>query len=662
MGVVSRSPQAEAVRLELHPRLTTPEIVRASTYRFRWHLAPLAAWPAAWAVHATGTARPMLEAGVALGATAAALAFRRTGRTWRYRWCAAAGLWAGADVLAGGLPPRLSMLAWLGLSIPWWVAVQVRPEPEAPAPDPAPRMIEELKREWARRIECRGGNACWCQRYVAPGVELPGPCKGGVLPGVTLTDVVPIPGVPKGLSGALTSTDFTLPEIQQRMQRLLVVLRLPAGSIEFASDPERSDKSRIFITPINPLRTVEAFDGPTLARGSYRFGPSLAGPGALVRIDDPDTGPIPVVIAGAQGSGKSGTTKGLLTELHLSPVHVTWLIDPQQGASHPEYRGVVDWFAGDMDTARMMLRAAVRVMEARERFMANLEHEVTVDLGDGELETMTVKGVDVFAPRPGLPMMTPEFPEVRIVVEEAPVILGDPEMAQLVAAILKRGRKTGVSVVLISQLLAQTEFGDPAVRPLVTSGTRIVHRTSDTLAGRQASGGTFTVNPSAMPQTWPDGTTTAGLAYVQSGGDDPVLARARWTGNWWSWARRPRAGLGLDALSVRAVNEDVEVYGRTAEDVRAEAQLAIGVDVAPRPSLGLPQEKPQSAPELMLAAIRAAGEPLAIGEWMHRAGVQNPNTGKSARDKLLVDKVVRKIDPRTGRSQDIRYEAVEGSV
>ncbi|MBZ4283922.1 hypothetical protein LAJ55_14030, partial [Streptococcus pneumoniae] len=89
------------------------------------------------------------------------------------------------------------------------------------------------------------------------------------------------------------------------------------------------------------------------------------------------------------GSGKSGTTKGLLTELHLSPVHVTWLIDPQQGASHPEYRGVVDWFAGDMDTARMMLRAAVRVMEARERFMANLEHEVTVDLGDGELETMT---------------------------------------------------------------------------------------------------------------------------------------------------------------------------------------------------------------------------------------------------------------------------------
>lgn len=630
-------------------RLSTPATIRRGVWRHRRHLAPALAWPAGAAVHtaATGSTWPMtcvLTAGV--GVIAAA---EWRGKPWGVRWAAAFTSWCAADFVTGGMPVRWSMAAWLGIAVPWWVRVQYRGIPAQPSSAPRPRAIDLLRVQWAERVSCRGGKSCDCS---GDGDA----CKGGVLPGVTLTDVTPMPDVEKGFQGTLTFSDLTLAEAQARQERLLVALRLPRGSVEIAAHPTgNADQARIYITPINPLRQVAAFTGPTLIGGSYAYGPSLSGPPALVRLDDDAIGPVPLVIAGAQGSGKSGVTKGLLAELHLSPVHVTWLIDPQQGASHPEFRGVVDWFGPDLETARVMLRAALRVMAAREKFMADLEHSVTVDMGDGP-ETITVRGVDVFAPRPGLPMMTPEFPEVRIVIEEAPVILADNELASIIAQILKRGRKTGVSVALISQLLAQTEFGDPAVRPLVTSGSRIVCRTSDTLAARQASGGTFTVNPSALPQTWPDGSSTAGLAYVQAGGADPVLARSRWTSNWWAWSRRPRAGQ-LDALSVAAVNADADVYGRQVDEGAKTIALPSAAPHAQPATQGQP-----TARDLMLAAITNAPGPVSMGEWLAIAGVGNPETGRSARQKLVADGLVTQIPAPSGRSQDIRYEAVKPAV
>lgn len=639
MGVVWTSQEVGPVRP------STAGAIRRGLWRHRLHLAPALAWPAGAAVHTASHARTWVAVAAAVAGVVVALIAERRRRPWGVRWGSAWTVWVIVDTLIA-MPVRWSMVAWLAVSVPWWVRVQHRPPTTAPTSVYRPKAIDLLKVQWAMRVSCLGGKACHCR---APGEG----CKGGVLPGVTLTDVTPMPDVAKGVQGTLTFADVTLAEIQARQERLLVALRLPRGSVEVTAHPSGiADQARIYITPVNPLRRVAGFTGPTLSGGSYAYGPSLAGPPALVRLDDDAIGPVPLVIAGAQGAGKSGAVKGLLTELHLSPVHVTWLIDPQQGASHPEYRGVVDWFAPDLETARIMLRAALRVMRAREHYMADLEHSVTVDMGDGP-ETITVRGVDVFAPRPGLPMMTPDFPEVRIVVEEAPVILADQDLAGMIAQILKRGRKTGVSVALISQLLAQTEFGDPAVRPLVTSGSRIVCRTSDTLAARQASGGAFTVNPSALPQTWPDGSSTAGLAYVQAGGADPVLARSRWTSNWWQFSRRPRAGQ-LDALSVAAVNEAADVYGRQADDITPSQ---------PAPAVAQPASQGQpTARDLMLAAIVNAPGPLSMGEWLSLAGVGNPETGRSARQKLVADGLVTQIPAPTGRSQDIRYEAVKPAV
>lgn len=639
MGVVWTSQAVGPVRP------STAGAIRRGLWRHRLHLAPALAWPAGAAVHTASNARTWVAVAAAVAGVVAALIAEKRRRPWGVRWGSAWTVWVIVDTLVA-LPVRWSLIAWLAVAVPWWVRVQHRPTTTAPTSVYRPKAIDLLTVQWAMRVSCVGGKGCHCR---PPGEG----CKGGVLPGVTLTDVTPMPDVEKGVQGTLTFADVTLAEIQARQERLLVALRLPRGSVEVTAHPSGiADQARIYITPVNPLRRVAAFDGTTLSSGSYVYGPSLAGPPALVRLDDDAIGPVPLVIAGAQGAGKSGAVKGLLTELHLSPVHVTWLIDPQQGASHPEYRGVVDWFAPDLETARVMLRGALRVMRARERYMADLEHSVTVDMGDGP-ETITVRGVDVFAPRPGLPMMTPDFPEVRIVVEEAPVILADQDLAGMIAQILKRGRKTGVSVALISQLLAQTEFGDPAVRPLVTSGSRIVCRTSDTLAARQASGGAFTVNPSALPQTWPDGSSTAGLAYVQAGGADPVLARSRWTSNWWAFSRRPRAGQ-LDALSVAAVNEDADVYGRQADDITPSL---------PAPAVAQPASQCQpTARDLMLAAIVNAPGPLSMGEWLVLAGVGNPETGRSARQKLVADGLVTQIPAPTGRSQDIRYEAVKPAV
>lgn len=639
--VLVRRPDGSYVPVATRPRRVTGRVAaRRYVWRHRRHLAPLAPL-AGWVVcHHLLTghmwwATLTLTVGIIAVAPITDRAEDRPAYAVTATVTWVAWLWlTTATTLTDPWTWRITVTLWVLLSVPWWVRHQHRPT--------EPDVVESLA--VARPATPTDTLAVMWQVDVA-GVD-------GPLPGCPLTAPAPIPGVPHGLQGTISLRRKTLAEARAQVQRVAVALRVPHGAVEIEPAPSGlAHEARLIVTPLNPLQRTCAWDAPSYdpADGTYLFGLSLTGAPVRLRIVDPTIGPIPVAVGGAAGGGKTDAVKALMAELHCSPLHVLWVIDPQQGASFPEFREAVDWYAGNLDTARVMLRAAVRVMEARERLLAALTYTVTVPSPDGDGTTeLTVTGYGRWVPTPGLPVMTPDLPELRIVVDELPMVIDDPDCQKSIAALLARGRKTGVSFVLASQMWAMDQIKDTSVRKLVTAGPSIACRASDPYMARQL--GMRDGDPTTLPQRWPDGSSTAGLAYVAMPGESSVLSRARWTPNWWAVTTRPAAGR-LDATSVEAAGED---YRASVTAWASPTPLPLPT-TTPSPHTTSTSGGAGDAggyADLLHAALQAAGRPMRWTEWANAAGVP-AGSARNARRSLIDAGLV--TQHKTAVPQDTTY-------
>ncbi len=293
----------------------------------------------------------------------------------------------------------------------------------------------------------------------------------------------------------------------------------------------------------NPLHAVQTFEKPSLdpATGQFNVGVHHDGTDAKWRLFVPGWGSCHGFIFGTTGAGKSALLNDICAELRHSGVAATFLIDPEDGESMPEWQDHVNWFAWDVDEARNLLLRIEVVMEAR-----RAENRATRWVDEFGQER---RGLGQFTP-------TPERKQLVVIIDESPAVLADPECKRIVGQIGKRGRKVGVSVILVAQVPSLEELGnDQTVRSMASSMNIVAFRTSDRMSSTMGLPKRLPVDPADLPEEWPDGSTTAGLGYLGRGGAAASPFRGLFSKNWTRWATSGSLA-ELDDVVVEALGED----------------------------------------------------------------------------------------------------------
>jgi hypothetical protein len=393
---------------------------------------------------------------------------------------------------------------------------------------------------------------------------------GGCIAGSTL-------GPPKAIPGGTSRTVFLNPGKTKTADAIAATpmvssaLEIDDTSVFIDRSPTRKgSQAQLFVLDDNPLHKPLIWPGPTpeYRKGYVEVGRYADGEPILWRLWQPDSGPWHDLISGTTGAGKSRLLDLLLVSCRSTGLVVNWIIDPDQGQSLPQWVDNVEWAVTDMTEAKVMLRAAVAVMNVRQKALAarRLAH---------------------FNP-------SPEFPVLNIVIDEAHAVLADQECVKLVEQIGKRGRKTGVRLTLVTQLPSVVELGNSLViRSMITGGGNVaVFRTGDRLSGAMAFSGALPVDPSAIPREI-DGATTAGTGYFLGMSNRLLMGRTYAVGDCAAFIAEYPMTL-LDAASAAA--RDAVVGAPRPVEAPPAAPIA-GPAIPPLPSLAYEPPGPADAPE-----------------------------------------------------------------
>ena len=324
----------------------------------------------------------------------------------------------------------------------------------------------------------------------------------------------------------------------------------------------RASRARLTVLDRDVLADVRSWTGPTLNTAS---GVCVAGnfpDGALTHWEfwAPSSGASHSLIAGEPGSGKSRFADKLLAEVHLTPLIIPWVMDPQEGQSLPDWAAAVDRIGvgvdGDLEAVIKVLRAGYRVMVRRAAYLSR------------EIEWVDAKG----RPRKGGKTFfdpTLEMPLLEIFLDEAPVLLQDPVYGPEALAILgpmsKQARKTGIGITLFSQLPSLDELGGSkaaVLRAMLRQGNVASFRTGESVSQYMLG---LAGDPSQLPQYFADGKRTHGLGLIKGPDNRPATPwRSEFIEDPLSVAEQPAAG-ALDAMSAEAADapDDIDLAPKT---------------------------------------------------------------------------------------------------
>lgn len=513
-------------------------VIRRLAFRFRRQLRPVyvvAAMPLVGAVaHEARNGLRIALACTVVGIVAVVvLASRRMDRTPEQAYAvgavAAAGVWL-STVAAQGLSGLLLAILGVGgiaLAGPWWWHVRVR---RGARPAPVANDAAEV----------------WEEHVANPGQALPGSQLIGVRllenKGWTATIVLP-----RGVA----STDTAIAATKD----VTSAFELPIGAVAIERTADGiASHARITVVPDNPLMSGVTFQKPSLDRktGLAEVGVHMDNTPARYAMWAPMSGAVHTLVAGTTGSGKSRFLEQLLAEARHSGLVVSWLIDPQGGQSLPRWIDRCDWSARSSEDGLALIEAAHRVMHARSKHLAQREWT--------DAKGRRIKGVDHFTP-------TPEMPLLLLVVEEASDLLrAYPNAVELLALIGKMGRKCGVGLVLALQKPSVDELGGSStLRAMASSGNIVCFRTSDRVSAGMAFAGSLPGDPSAIPKTFPDGSSTGGMAYISGPGSRAAIMRAFYVEDPYEWAHSGSPAQ-LDAISARAAGGEYQLRAQDGGD------------------------------------------------------------------------------------------------
>jgi hypothetical protein len=576
--IMAQAGQQQPARPAHGPVPASGLLRKSGAFRFRLQLVPfeslLATAGAGAAFHLAGAARQSVIISVLAGVAVKLLTRHASRFARRMAWVAAAGFVTWVPLLAAfgfAKPvPGVLVASWLVPAVAW---AQHYSRHKLPGEEPRGTTDQDVfaqlaeKRKWAGHLAMPealpSGGRRW--RIILNGAE------------THIGDVLSHPRAIAAAYGKPVTQAFAepAPDGNEARGRLTI---LPRNNLE--NDRQWNGNG---IDPDTGIAVVGRFpDGSPLHE----------------RYFIPMNGVRHTIVAGADGSGKTGMLDLGLSLSATSGIIAPVIIDPQEGQALPAWRGQVP-YAGGVEQCIAYLRGLHAAMRARSRYLATL----TWQAEDGDERT----GMGFFdAQMTGLPI-------VEITVDESPELLTDPlhgdEAAELLSRIGKMGRKVGFRLRLAVQVPSLAELGGlQALRSMLVGGNVFCGRTGDRVSGGMVG---IESEPSELPKYFPDGSSTVGLGYA-SGPDNRPGTPARW-----DWVKDPYKV----ARSARIRPLDDQAAAILA-DYTAAATLTAGElpALAAVESDDEPAEEARSCADAVLSVLTGAGKPLVRGVIAEMAG------------------------------------------
>jgi hypothetical protein len=549
-------------------------------------------------------------------------------------YAAEAGVWATAvaatDVtsIAGWIVWAAGMVRWAIGSKAWWDAAEVRRLRGVQAPVDVIAPAAEVQVD---AVQVRA-ESTW--------TTLIG-CANGPLAGTRLVEFKRLPACEVGAAERTRLPNWTAKvvaivdgSINMRanrpdlLGRLAAAFRCTYADVSFSADESDVSVGWVRVQPDNVLAETKLWAGPKAT--DWRKGVSRIG-----RFDDglpilyqwfTESGAAHDLIGGSSGGGKSElVAQLLLASLHSGGLVIDWVGDPQGGQSFGALKDAVDWFARDKTEITLMLLAAVKEMLRRNDVLAR-------------------NNVKTWQPSKEMPLLVVTLDEVQSYIE-------DPDILTLVEMLAGQGRKCGIKMRIITQIIAAYNLGGSTyIKDQVKTGQTLTFRSETDVAGRSSVEGDSPIDPTALPKVWGPNTcaagkTTAGLMFVQGIRARDVFGRADFTGNDMSvWL----GDLSPGVFSAEAQEESGVLWGdRKARAARLLAAGRNDEDLLPK----------GKAVELIQAAATAQATNTVV-----RLSQPAPEVAGTARDLVLeaakaavgVDGVVtkRQIEQATPEMKD----------
>jgi hypothetical protein len=580
-------------------------------FRFRYQLYPLC-WLAAAAAglacragHAylTGVLTALGTVLITVLATRARAGFPRRYSQGMAAWCCA---WA-VILMAAGLGPWavIGLAGWAAPSGLWLHHYRWRgPAPKAPAPD---TTVEDT---WAR--------LCTAQKWAA-----------------TLGPRRPLPG--GGAQWEIVCDGISTHIDKITVKRNEVAAAYHKSITEAYTEPARTgikSHGMLTILPRGSLETPRPWDGSTIdpATGLAVIGRFPDGQDVHARFYAPGVGGgvRHSIIAGADGTGKTGLLDLLLAIGVSSGQVCPVILDPQEGQALPAWQDVVPYACG-AEECMTWLRGLHAAMFEQSRELAQLwwTHPGTgrrrkgIGFYDYDIIARArAEAAGVDAATAGWEQIAQyALPVVSVVVDESPVLLAMKGAAALLLDIAKLGRKVGFQLILAAQVPSIAELGKGELRSILNGGNVVCYRTGDKLSAGMAG---IPANPNELPLVWSDGITpTAGLGFAKTvDGRPSVTMRTDWLEDAYTFAEEaaipglPATVAARVAAAVAVETDNADQLARAADDA-ARVQMEVLMILRSGPASA---GEVISASALPVSAIVEALEALEAGGRIRKTG------------------------------------------
>lgn len=393
-------------------------------------------------------------------------------------------------------------------------------------------------------------------------------------------------------------------------------------------DDQREDRAHVTVFTTNLLQENVPYPGPAIDpdTGCATVGRRADGGPARIRFWQPKSGTNMEVVVGCSGSGKSRyLDQALLAERHARdpqgrPLIVSWICDPQEGQSLPDWQERVDRFARGTVEGLAMLEDAFAEMIARNKLLAGITWRD--DKGREH------KGLSYYDPaayaRLGIDL---DLPILSVTIDEAPMVLAHPRAKWLVERLLSMGRKCGIRLRLVTQVPSIAELGNSfTIRPLLASMSVVCLRTEDAI-----SNGAFPKlpgDPRHLEEQFPDGSPTFGLGYIL-GADRPAKFRTFYLDEnaVFDWA---------DAGSTAHLTP-LATAGDSTADTPQGAAAVVAQEAA-----GVPEPAGVgTARQLIRAYLAAHPGHVTSGQLVHELGLNNSTVSQALARDVAAGKIQR---------------------
>lgn len=528
-----RKQRRQAARADIMRAVRTPE----RRLRRLPLLAAAAAVTAGQASHVAG-AEPLHLLAATAAAGGAVWWVKRHKVTWPSYAAAAIGYasaWTAAVTAHGPAWPgpwdAYLVAGGAALAVPWWYQHRWR---YVPYTEPVPEFeeISEFQQIWRDYVALPNSNrASWA---LTPEWEIPNGRQADIVAPRGEAATEDILGAAKFIRSAYD--------------------RGPTQVFLEPTPDQRATRARLTVLERDTvLAEPRRWQGPTLdaATGLAVVGNYPDGQLTHMQFFAPGSGTVDTFVAGTKGSGKSRFLDRTAGEIHLCPLGVLWINDPQEGQSLSEWIHAADSYAmggleAGFDLCLKQLRALRRAVYRRSAFHT---HEIEwVDSKGRERKG----GKTFFDPTPELPFLYALLDEAHVLVKHP-----DPDVSKealfLLGDIAKLSRKAGAAMGYVAHRPDLEEMGGTkagALRAMLREGNVVAFRTGESSNHHMLG---LRRDPFKLPAYFAGGGKTQGLGFIKGpDGRDTVEFRAEYMDDVYAVAELPAAGR-LDAMTAEAV-------------------------------------------------------------------------------------------------------------